>query len=276
MCHEEKGQKMKNIIEVKGLTKHFKTEHIFYGKNEIVKAVDDVSFEHEAGKILAIVGESGSGKTTVARCIAGLLEQDSGEIIFEEGAVDFRIKETRRKIQYIFQDTYSSLNPRIRIGKAIEEPVRFHFKLAGTELKNEALKCLEDVGLSGAVLEKYPHELSGGQRQRVVIARALAMKPELLIADEPVSSLDVSVQAQILKLFLAQNNRGISIIFITHDLRIVKNLADVVIIMQHGKIVEQGAVAKIYKSPSTDYAKLLLSSIPNSPYSQGVKAEKGV
>jgi ABC-type oligopeptide transport system ATPase subunit len=257
---------MKNIIEVKGLKKYFKTEHLFYGKNEIVKAVDGVSFEHEAGKILAIVGESGSGKTTVARCIAGLLEQDAGEILFEEKSIDFGDRETRRKIQYIFQDTYSSLNPRIKTGKALEEPIEFHFKITGKELKNEAIKCLEDVGLSSAVLEKYPHELSGGQRQRVVIARALAMKPELLIADEPVSSLDVSVQAQILKLFLLLNNRGISMIFITHDLRIVKNLADGIIIMQDGKIVEQGDVGKIYKKPSTDYTKLLLSSIPNSPY----------
>ena len=260
---------MKNIVEIKALKKYFKTEHVFYGKNETVRAVDGVSFEHEAGKILAIVGESGSGKTSVARCIAGLLEQDAGEILFEEKAVDFRDRETRRKIQYVFQDTYSSLNPRIRIGKAIEEPIEFHFKTAGRDLKNEAVKCLEDVGLSAAVTEKYPHELSGGQRQRVVIARALSMRTELLIADEPVSSLDVSVQAQILKLFLSLNNRGISIIFITHDLRIVKNLADSVIIMQDGKIAERGVVERIYKNPGTDYTRLLLSSIPNSPFKHG-------
>jgi peptide/nickel transport system ATP-binding protein len=257
---------LKNIIEVKGLVKYFKTEHLFYGKNEIVKAVDDVSFEHEAGKILAIVGESGSGKTTVARCLSGLLEQDSGRIMFEEKVIDFRNKETRRKIQYIFQDTYSSLNPRIRIGEALEEPIKFHFRAPEKELKEEVIKCLDDVGLSETVVEKYPHELSGGQRQRVVIARALAMKPEVLIADEPVSSLDVSVQAQILKLFLELNNKGISIIFITHDLRIVKTLSDDIIIMQNGKIAERGVVEKIYKAPSTEYTKLLLSSIPNSPY----------
>jgi ABC-type oligopeptide transport system ATPase subunit len=257
---------LKNIIEVKGLIKYFKTESLFSGRNEIVKAVDDVSFDHEAGKILAIVGESGSGKTTVARCIAGLLPPDSGKITFEENNIDFSNKETRRKIQYVFQDTYSSLNPRIRVGAAIEEPIKFHFKPAENELRNEALKCLEDVGLSAAILEKYPHELSGGQRQRVVIARALAMKPEVLIADEPVSSLDVSVQAQILKLFIELNNKGISIIFITHDLRIVKNLADEIIIMQNGKIVEMGIVEKIYRRPATEYTRLLLSSIPNSPY----------
>ena len=260
---------MKNIIEVRGLKKYFKTEHMFYGKNEAVKAVDGVSFANEAGKILAIVGESGSGKTTVARCIAGLLPQDEGDILFEEKNIDFSDGQTRRKVQYIFQDTYSSLNPRIRIGMAIEEPIGFHFKTTGKELKNEAVKCLEDVGLSAAVFEKYPHELSGGQRQRAVIARALSMQPELIIADEPVSSLDVSVQAQILQLFLQLNNRGLSIIFITHDLRIVKNLADSLIIMQHGRIAEQGAVEAIYKNPATDYTKLLLSSIPDSPYKWG-------
>lgn len=257
---------MKNIVEVKGLKKYFKSEHLFYSGGETVKAVDGVSFPHEAGKILAIVGESGSGKTTIARCIAGLLEQDAGEVLFEEAGVDFSVPEIRRKIQYVFQDTYSSLNPRIRIQKAIEEPIKFHFGLKGGELKVEAANCLADVGLSAAVLDKYPHELSGGQRQRVVIARALSMKPELIIADEPVSSLDVSVQAQILKLFLELNRQGISIMFITHDLRIVKNLADDVIILQYGRIAEQGPVERIYKKPATDYTKLLLSSIPDSPY----------
>lgn len=257
---------MKNIVEVKGLKKYFKTEHLFYGKNETVKAVDDVSFEHEAGKILAIVGESGSGKTTIARCIAGLETPDSGSVDFEGKAVDFADITTRRKIQYVFQDTYSSLNPRMRIQEILEEPVKFHFKIKGSELKNEIINCLEDVGLAPDISGKYPHELSGGQRQRVVIARALTMKPELLIADEPVSSLDVSVQAQILKLFSEMNGKGISILFITHDLRIVKNLADRVIVLQHGKIVEDGAVEQIYREPSSNYMKLLLSSIPNSPY----------
>jgi ABC-type oligopeptide transport system ATPase subunit len=158
----------------------------------------------------------------------------------------------------------------MRIGKILEEPARFHFKMKGDELKDEITGCLEDVGLAPATGNKYPHELSGGQRQRVVIARALIMKPELLVADEPVSSLDVSVQAQILRLLSDMNGRGISIVFITHDLRIVKNFADRLIVLRQGRIVEEGGVEQIYKSPASGYTKLLLASIPNSPYKYGI------
>lgn len=257
---------LKNIVVVKGLKKYFKTENLFYGKNETVKAVDGVAFALETGKILAIAGESGSGKTTIARCVAGLETPDEGTMDFDGKTADFGDITTRRKIQYIFQDTYSSLNPRMRVSEILGEPARFHFRLKGNGLENEIMNRLEDVGLAPAAARKYPHELSGGQRQRVVIARALTMRPELLIADEPVSSLDVSVQAQILRLFSQMNKKGISIIFITHDLRIVKNLADSMIVLRHGRIAEEGPVGQIYRAPASDYTKLLLASIPNSPY----------
>jgi ABC-type glutathione transport system ATPase component len=181
--------------------------------------------------------------------------------------LDFHNPETRRKIQYVFQDTFHALNPRMNISRAIMEPIAFHFGTTGQELIDKADEFLDLVGLPAQVKEKYPHELSGGQRQRVCIARALTVRPDLLIADEPVSSLDVSVQAQILKLFVELNeSRGITILFITHDLRIVKSLADHVIVMSGGKIVENGTVESVYSAPESMYTKLLLSSIPNSPY----------
>jgi peptide/nickel transport system ATP-binding protein len=257
---------MENIIEVRNLTKYFKTERLFGGAGGTVKAVDGVSFCLEKGRVLAIAGESGSGKTTIARCVAGLETRDSGDIMFENSPLLYDNPATRRRIQYVFQDTYSSLNPRIRIRDAVKEPIAFHFRASGKILDAAAKKCLEQVGLPAALLDSFPHELSGGQRQRVVIARALAMKPDVLIADEPVSSLDVSVQAQILKLFLELNRGGISIIFITHDLRIVKNLADSMIVLKDGRTAEEGPVEKIYAKPESDYTKLLLSSIPDSPY----------
>lgn len=257
---------MKNILEIKGLKKYFKVERMFSETKQTVRAVDDVSFALDAGEILAIVGESGSGKTTVARCVAGLETPDAGEMLFEGKPLGYKNPETRRRVQYIFQDTFGSLNPRMRILEILKEPLAFHFGLRGAELEQSAGECLEKTGLTAALLDKYPHELSGGQRQRVVIARALAMKPGVLIADEPVSSLDVSVQAQILKLFTGLNKKGISMIFITHDLRIVKNLADNIMVMQNGKVVEEGVVDRVYGKPASDYTKQLLASIPNSPY----------
>lgn len=254
---------MGKLLIIKNLKKYFITENVFLGKKNIIKAVDDISFGVEKGTIVALVGESGSGKTTVARCIAGLEMKDAGEILYEGKAISFDTKEKRRKIQYIFQDTMGSLNPRMKIKDAIEEPLKFHFDLKGEELKSKVNKYLYSVGLNENFKEKFPHELSGGQRQRVVIARALTMQPSLLIADEPVSNLDVSVQAQILQLFLELNQKEkITILFITHDLRIVKSLADYVIVMKNGKIVEMGEVRKIFSKPESEYTKVLLSSIP--------------
>jgi len=255
---------LKNIFEARSITKDFHIEGLFGGKKRVVRALDNVSVCMEAGSVMAVVGESGSGKTTFGRCAAGLEIQDSGIILFEGKPVDFKDRETRRKIQYIFQDTYGSLNPRIRAGAAVMEAISHCFGISGKELEAEAFKCLFDVGLSEREFYKYPHELSGGQRQRIVIARALAVKPELLIADEPVSSLDVSVQAQILSLFLGLNRKGISIIFITHDLRIVRALADNVTVFKNGKIVESGPVASVYNRPKDPYSALLISSVPGT------------
>jgi ABC-type oligopeptide transport system ATPase subunit len=255
------------MFEVRNLKKVFKTEDIFSGAKRSVTAVDGVSFSLEKGRILAIVGESGSGKTTIARCAAGLETPDSGDILFCGKPARFKDRETRRKIQYIFQDTLGSLNPRMKVLETVAEPIRFHFGLMAGELYDEALKHLSMVGLSENITSKYPHELSGGQRQRVVIARALSMKPELLIADEPVSSLDVSVQAQVLSLFQELNEKeGISIVFITHDLRIVKSLAHNMLVLHNGKAEEYGPVDEIYAVPKSDYTLKLLSSIPGSPY----------
>ena len=248
------------LLTVRNLKKIFKVEKLFEGTKQIVTAVDNVSFDMEKGKVLAVVGESGSGKTTLARCIAGL-EEYEGEILFKDKKINFKNKKTRRQIQYIFQDTYNSLNPRMKIKDIIAEPIIFHFALSGEKLNYEVKKYLKYVGLNYDVLDKYPYELSGGQRQRIVIAKALTMNPELLVADEPVSSLDVSVQTQILKLFYDLNKKGITIIFITHDLRIVKSIADEIIVMQHGKIVENGRVDVIYNKPGTEYTKRLLEAV---------------
>ena len=251
------------MLEVKCLTKVFKTEPVFGGVTALVRAVDDISFSVATGTVTAIVGESGSGKSTVARCICGLEAPDSGQILLADAVPDYKLPGTRRSVQYIFQDTYHSLNPRMRIMDIIAEPIKLHFGLKGAELLEAVKAELVRVGIGGNYLEKFPHELSGGQRQRVVIARALALKPKLLVADEPVSSLDVSIQAQILKLLQDLNKKeGITIIFITHDLRIVKALADNVIVMNEGKIVEQGETETVYSSPKSEYTKQLLSAIP--------------
>jgi len=258
---------MKTLLKVSGLKKYFKVEKMMFETKTEVKAVDDISFETGEKKITAIAGESGSGKTTAARCIAGLEFPDAGSMLFRDREIDFTEPEMRRKIQYIFQDTYSSLNPRMRVKDIISEPAAFHFGIKGRKRIETAARYMDMVGLPENLLEKYPHELSGGQRQRAGMARALTMDPELLIADEPVSSLDVSIQAQILKLLVELNkNRGISIIFITHDLRVVKNLAHDLIVMKDGKIAESGSVDAVYSNPKSQYTKLLLSSIPGSPY----------
>lgn len=254
---------MKNIIlRTEKLCKHFMAEGAFGGARYKVNALIDASVEIEKGKILALVGESGSGKTTLARIIAGLETQDSGAVFLDGKIPDYKNPAERRKVQYVFQDTYYSLNPRMKIGNILAEPISIHFGIKKENISEKIQFMLQSVGLGADVMEKYPHELSGGQRQRVGIARALSVNPELLIADEPVSSLDVSVQAQILKLFSDLNEKnGISIIFITHDLRIVKSLADTVAVMNRGEIVEYGEVDEVYSNPRSEYTKTLLGAV---------------
>ncbi len=257
------------LLEVKNLKKHFPLQKNLFGKvKSYVKAVDDVSFTVKKGETLGLVGESGCGKTTLGRVILRLLNASSGEVIYQgQNIMNLarkKMRHLRRKMQVIFQDPYSSLNPRMTIGSAVMEPMIIH-NLG--ENKKERIKktekLLERVGLTGDMLYRYPHEFSGGQRQRVCIARALAVEPEFIICDESVSALDVSIQSQIINLLMdLQEEMDLTYIFISHDLSVVKFISDEVCVMNKGKIVERNSSLEIYKNPKEDYTKKLLDSIP--------------
>jgi len=232
-----------------------------------VKALDDVSIGLKAGTTLAVVGESGSGKSTLARCLLQLQPLDSGEVIFEGKDLaklsGSELRHTRRDLQMVFQDPFASLNPRMRIGKIVGEGLLIHRLGTAAEQQARVIRMLKRVGLSEADMQKYPHEFSGGQRQRIGIARALILQPKVVVCDEPVSALDVSIQAQILLLLKElQQEMSLSYIFISHDLRVVRHIADEVVVMYKGKVVEQGAVNDIYQSPAQDYTRNLLNAIP--------------
>ena len=245
--------------------------HVFkLSKHAVIKAVDDVSFQMEKGEIFGLVGESGSGKSTVARCIMNICRPAAGRILYNGinvcGKAAFRkhhkMLEERRQI--IFQDSTSSLNQRMKVADIIAEPMHIHrVKPPRGSLRAEAGYQLSYVGMDASCLDKYPSELSGGQRQRVAIARALSMEPELLVADEPVASLDVSIQAQIINLFKHCNeDHGCSILFIAHDLSMVEYLCDRVGVMCHGKLVELAPTAELFTDPRHPYTQALLSAIP--------------
>ncbi|WP_082504764.1 MULTISPECIES: ATP-binding cassette domain-containing protein [unclassified Methylophilus] len=241
--------------------------------NHSIRALDDVSLQLKRGTTLAIVGESGSGKSTLARGILRLLPLDSGQVVFD--GVDFlaldksALRVARRDIQMIFQDPFASLNPRMRIGDIIGEGLVIHRIGNASQQRDEVINMLEKVGLKAEDAQKYPHQFSGGQRQRIGIARALILQPKLVVCDEPVSALDVSVQAQILLLLKQlQQEMGLSYLFITHDLRVVRHIADEVLVMQKGKVIEQGSVENIYNAPQQIYTQQLLSAIPG----QGLRA----
>lgn len=235
------------MIEVKNLTKIFKI-----GKTRICKAVDQVSFQMTKGEILGLVGESGSGKSTLGRMILGLIEPTSGEIFFEGQKKQGLLP---RKMQMIFQDPYSSLNPRMTIGSIIAEPTKIH------GLPSRVDELLDLVGLPREAKGRYPHEFSGGQRQRVGIARALALNPEFLICDEPISALDVSIQAQIINLLQRlKNDLGLTILFIAHDLAMVRYLSTRVAVMHNGKIVEIKKTDELFTHPHHSYTQNLLES----------------
>jgi peptide/nickel transport system ATP-binding protein len=258
------------ILKVEHLTMKFITNPLsIFGKKKYFTAVSDVSFEVGKGEILGIVGESGSGKSTIANCVAGILSHTSGHIIFDGQEVNSQSfannSALRRRIQLVFQDPYSSLNPRMKIGRSILEPIEYHKIGKKSEWKTRVINLLKRVGLSEEYYDRYPHELSGGQRQRVCIARALAVEPDLLICDECVSALDVSVQAQILNLLDdLKNSLGLTMLFISHDLSVVQYISDQVIVMNKGEIVESGDAHTVMTSPKAQYTRQLVDSIPNS------------
>jgi len=257
------------LLEVKDLKKHFPIRGgLFGGVKSWFHAVDGVSFQVRKGRTLGLVGESGCGKTTLGRTILRLVEPTAGEIIYNGQDISKlgreEMRQMRRKMQIIFQDPYASLNPRMTIGAAINEPMIIHGIGANSqERKKIAGDLMDRVGLSAKVLSRYPHEFSGGQRQRICIARALAVKPEFIICDESVSALDVSIQAQILNLLLdLRDEFGLTYIFISHDLAVVKFISDEVAVMNGGKIVEMADAVSIYKNPQHEYTQRLLSAIP--------------
>jgi oligopeptide/dipeptide ABC transporter ATP-binding protein len=256
------------LLAVRNLVKHFPARAGLLGPSgRRVRAVDGVDLDIREGETLALVGESGSGKTTAGRCILRLIEPTSGSIRFMgEDLLALKprsLRKMRRHIQIVFQDPYSSLNPRMTVGATLSEPFAIHRINHGAERREKIAEVLRVVGLDPSMISKYPHELSGGQRQRVGIARALALKPRLLVCDEPVSSLDVSVQAQVINLLLElQEKLGLAYLFIAHDLRLVEHLADRVAVMYLGKIAECAPAGRLFAEPRHPYTKALLASVP--------------
>ncbi len=237
-----------------------------------VKAVDGVSFEIKKGQTLGLVGESGCGKTTVAHSIIRLVPATAGKIFFDQvevlSAEKAALRKLRRQISLIFQDPYGSLNPRMTVGNAIGEPLRIHRGITGSELTERIAILLSKVGLAPEHINRYPHEFSGGQRQRIGVARALSLEPELVICDEPVSALDVSVQSQILNLLKdLQQEFGLTYLFIAHDLAVVKFFCDIVAVMYMGKIVERATAQQLYQNPLHPYTRALISAIPQTEQS---------
>ena len=258
------------LVDVQGLVKHFPGERGLFGlgaPRRVVRAVDGVSFAIAPGQTLGLVGESGCGKSTVGRSILRLIEPDAGRVtldgtdVLATGARALRA--LRRRMQIVFQDPYGSLNPRMSVRQTLAEPVVLHRLAAGADVPKRIASLLGEVGLDPAFADAYPHQLSGGQRQRVGIARALSVEPHFLVLDEPVSALDVSVQAQVLNLLAElQRKRRLTYLFIAHDLAVVKHIADHVAVMYLGKIVEQAPVSGLYAGPRHPYTRSLLSAIP--------------
>jgi peptide/nickel transport system ATP-binding protein len=255
------------LLEVRHLVKEFTRRRAFFGKGSGVRAVDDVSFTIERGETFGLVGESGSGKTTTGRCILRLIEPTSGDVVFDGRDVlrlpRNELRRLRRDMQIVFQDPYSSLNPRMRAADIVEEPLVIHKLGSKTERRARVAELFTLVGLNPDQLRRYPHEFSGGQRQRIGLARALALNPSFVIADEPVSALDVSVQAQVVNLLMdLQQQLKLTYLFIAHDLRLVEHICSRVAVMYLGRIVEMGQTAKLFAAPQHPYTKALLSAIP--------------
>lgn len=256
------------LLQVKNLKKYFPIKSgVFSRVSGYVHAVDNISFELKSGETIALVGESGCGKSTTARVILRLIEATSGEVIFDNKNVfelnRNEIQQMRREMQIIFQDPYSSLNPRMTVEGIVGEALSFHKIARGSAKRDRVVYLLERVGLRSEHLKRYPHEFSGGQRQRIGIARALALNPKLIIGDEPVSALDVSIQAQVLNLLMElQQEFQLSYVIIAHDLRVVEHISDRVAVMYLGKIVELASSIDLYQEPLHPYTEALLSAIP--------------
>ena len=256
------------ILQANHLVKTFtqRSGRFGFGSTQI-KALDDVSIVLKAGSTLAVVGESGSGKSTLARCLLQLQPFDSGKVIFagqDLAKLDKEALRSQRKdLQMVFQDPFASLNPRMKVGEIVTEGLLIHGLGSKSEQQEKVVKMLKRVGLTADDMQKYPHQFSGGQRQRIGIARALVLEPKVVVCDEPVSALDVSVQAQILLLLKElQAEMNLSYIFISHDLRVVRHIADEIVVMNAGKVVEKGAVVDIYNAPQQAYTQQLLNAIP--------------
>jgi peptide/nickel transport system ATP-binding protein len=265
-----------NVLEVRDLVKHYRVGQGVTGGGAIVHAVEGVSFELREGELLGLVGESGSGKTTVAHCILRLTEPTDGTIELKGADITHltrrQMRPLRRELHIVFQDPYSSLNPRMTCGDIVAEPLRLHKLARGKTADKRVAEMFDVVGLRRELRFRYPHELSGGQRQRVGIARALAVNPSVLVADEPVSALDVSVQASILNLLHdLQRELGFSCLFITHDLATVEFLCDRVAVMYLGKIVEVASAAELFRNPQHPYTQALLSAavVPDPKLQRG-------
>ena len=256
-------------MEVRDLKVHFPIRSgVLRRQTDVFKAVDGVSFTITAGKTVGLLGESGSGKTTIGRSIVKLIKATSGRILWKEQDIlpmtETEFRPLRRSIQYIFQDPFGSLNPRMSVGAIIGEALEIHFpELSRSERSDRVASLLTRVGLRPEMAARHPHEFSGGQRQRIGIARALAVEPELLICDEPVSALDVSVQAQIVNLLLdIQQELGLAMLFIAHDLAVVEHVSDFVLVLHRGRIVESGDSREILSHPSHPYTRELLAAVP--------------
>ena len=256
------------LLEIRHLKQYFTPN-----PNIVIKAVDDVSFTVKRGEILGLVGESGSGKSTVSKCIMGIHRPTDGEIVFQSHTISKRCVYRKirtsvcRSIQMIFQDAFASMNPRMTIGEIVAEPLRIYYpQMPSNERKQRVHHLLKTAGMDSTCYDRYPHEFSGGQHQRICIARALALKPQLLIADEPVASLDVSMQAQIINLLLQlQREQGLTCLFIAHDLSVVRHICDRIGVMKDGKLVEIAQTEKLFTNPQHPYTKALLSAVPLSP-----------
>jgi oligopeptide/dipeptide ABC transporter ATP-binding protein len=255
------------IIDVADLKKYFPVKRKAFAKHEWLKAVDDINFSIKDGAVFALVGESGSGKSTVARLVLKLIQPTSGKIVFRGKNIGElkgdSLREFRKSVQIIFQDPFSSLNPRMTVLDTISEPLKIHKVVKRSELKDKVVSLLRSVGLQTDVLNRYPHEFSGGQKQRICIARALAVSPEVIVADEPLSALDVSIQAQILNILQElKRQSSISFLFISHELRVVQYFSDEVAVMYLGKIIEYSKADELFSNPLHPYTIELLSSAP--------------